>query len=385
VYVLVALGQIAIDLYLPSFADIATHLNTTPGGVKLTMTLFLIGYSLSQLIYGPLSDRWGRRPVLLTGIAIFLAGCLGSIYSTSINELLISRLVQGLGIGASNVLARAILRDTFEGRELVRKFSYVGLAWVTVPIIAPVIGGYIQDYFAWRMNFVLLGILAATVWIVVLFSLPETKNLEELHSIHPKAIANNYLKLLSHKSSLGYILSAFPLYGVFVSLYTAGPFLLLTGLKLTPVQFGWMMVIASSGFLIGSFLNTLFLYRWEPKKAIWTGLLSALAISGIMFSIAVSGLFDVSSIIAPMFFLFLSIALIYPNCLSGGLSAFPQLAGSASALFGCSAFLGGVLTSAVISALSDRTQLDFTIIVLIQCVMAFLLLWNFVLKKQHRV
>jgi Bcr/CflA subfamily drug resistance transporter len=369
VLLLVALGQFAIDIYLPSFPAMMTDLHTDKSSIQLTLACFLLGFAFSQLIYGPFSDRFGRRKVLLIGLAIFIIGAIGASLARSVSFLIGMRLVQGLGIGAANVLCRAILRDMYKGKELAKKIATLGVLWVLSPIVAPVIGGYIQEYTGWRGNFLFLICLVGLVWLWCLFFLPETKDPSQIQSIHPRAIIKNYLVLLSNRPFVGYVLVDFFLYGIFSAFYVAGPFLLQVVLKISPIMFGWLMLIISFGYMIGTYINIHALHHWEPKQIVKCGLASIFVISSITLAIAWHN-FNVTTIVLPLAFLFCAIALLFTNCISICLSFFHHLAGSASALWGFLAYLGGTLTTFVMSVLQEKSQSPLNIVIFALCILA---------------
>lgn len=383
VLLLVALGQFAIDIYLPSLPAMVADLHTDKSSVQLTLTFFLVGFAISQLIYGPFSDRFGRRKILLIGLAIFIIGAIGASLAQSVSFLIGMRLVQGFGIGAANVLCRAILRDMYKGKELAKKVSGLGVLWVLSPIVAPVIGGYIQEYAGWRMNFLFLICLVSLVWLWCIFFLPETKDPAQIQSIHPREIIKNYALLLSSRPFMGYVLVDFFLYGIFSAFYVAGPFLLQKVLKMSPIMFGWMMLIISFGYMVGTYINIRVLHYFEPKKVIKLGLVSIFVISSITLLVAWSGIFNIIAIVLPLSILFCAMALIFTNCISICLSFFHHLAGSASALWGFLAYLGGTLATIAMSVLPEKSQVPLNLVIFTMCILAiFSVCWgNFYAPK----
>jgi MFS transporter, DHA1 family, multidrug resistance protein len=381
VLLLVALGQFAIDIYIPSFPSMVIALDTSNKMIQVSLTFFLVTFAFSQLIYGPLSERFGRRKVLCFGLVLFLIGAFWSSITNSISAFLISRAIQGLGIGAANVLARAILRDLYSGKELAKKVTYLGMVWVSSPIIAPVIGGYFEQYLGWRANFVFLMLFVGSILIWVLFNLPETKDLSQLHSIHPKTIAKNYWTLLKNRSCMGYIIADFFVYGMFSAFYVAGPFLLQTRLKLSAVEFGWMMLIISMGYFIGSFFNTRIIHHFPVKRAIGCGLCIVVIVSGIMTTLAIFGFMNLKVIVAPLFFTFFGMGFIFTNCIAGCLSVYPNLAGNASALWGFFAYTGGTASTFAMSLFEARTQLPLSLVLLAQSILVLIVLITMVFRN----
>src|SRR6185437_8133200 len=155
---LVVICQTAIDLYLPSLPIMVSDLKSNPVMMQFSIPVFLIGCAVSQMIYGPCSDYVGRKPILMVGITIFICGTFICIFSHSIFILLLGRLTQGIGISAASTLSRALSRDIFHGVKLAKTFSYIAIAWSLVPMLAPILGSYIQYYSNWRFNFIFLAI-----------------------------------------------------------------------------------------------------------------------------------------------------------------------------------------------------------------------------------
>lgn len=369
---LVTLGQFAIDIYLPSLPSMVRDLATTRNLVQQTLSVFLIGFAVAQLVYGPISDRFGRRKVLLVGLLIFIVGAIGATFAHSIKFLIIMRLIQGIGISAANVLCRAILRDLYEGAELAKKVTFLGVLWVLSPIIAPVLGGYIEAYWGWRMNFAFLALFVCLIWIWSFFFLTETKDPATRQSIHPIAIGKNYAKLFSSRLFMGYVLTDFFLYGVFSSFYVAGPFLLQKVLGVSPILFGWLMLIISGGYLLGSFFNIRLIHRLEPIRVIKIGFSSIFVVSLGMVLISASGILTISSLVVPCSLLFCGIALIFTNCIGLSLSIFPLLGGSASAVWGFFAYLGGTFATSTIAYLPERSSVTLSLSFFVLCSLAFL-------------
>jgi Bcr/CflA subfamily drug resistance transporter len=381
VLLLVALGQFAIDIYIPSFPSMVVAMDTSKKMIQLSLTFFLVTFACSQLIYGPLSERFGRRKVLCFGLIIFLIGAFWSAVTSSISAFLISRAMQGIGIGAANVLVRAILRDIYSDKELAIKVNYLGMVWVSSPIIAPVIGGYFEQYLGWRANFVFLILLVGMILIWAIFRLPETKDPSELHSIHPKMISKNYWTLLTNRFCMGYTLADFFVYGMFSAFYVAGPFLLQNRLKLSAVEFGWVMLIISMGYLIGSFSNMRIIRYFPARRMIISGLFITGIVSAIMVMLAMRGFMNLKVIVMPLFFMFLGMGFIFTNCIAGALSIYPNLAGHASALWGFFAYAGGTIATFVMSLLETNTQLPLSLLLFVQIILAAIVLITMVFRN----
>lgn len=385
VLLLITLGQFAVDIYLPSMPAMVPALNATKSQVQLTLTFFLVGFAASQLVYGPLSERFGRRWVLITGLTIFIASAISASLTDSIETLIWMRLAQGFGIGAANVLCRAILRDLFHDKELAKKIALLGILWVTSPIVAPVIGGYFETHFGWRMNFIFLSVFVGIVWLWTLFCLPETKDPSEIHSIHPKTMGKNYWKLLTSRPFMGYVLADALLYGMFSSFYVAGPFLLQKDLGLSPIAFGWTMLIISAGYLLGTTVNMRLVHHHDQLKMIRAGVIGVIIVSVGLFATATFGVFDLVSFVGFLFLIFFGLAFIFTNCIAKSLAIFPNLAGVASGIWGFFAYLGGALATSVMTLLPEKTQLPLSSAFVLEAVLAALaLFWGLHISRHKR-
>lgn len=375
ILLLIAIGQTSIDIYLPSLPSMADFFNTTPILIQLTLSAFLVGFSISQLFYGPLSDCYGRKPVLLSGLSIYSLSGLLCLLSTSIELFLICRILQGIGIGAASVLSRAIMRDVFEGKTLIKVASYAAIAWALVPIMAPLLGGYIQFYTNWQINFVCLVLFSTILGIIIFKWMPETQAIENRQSLKMRLVLSNYLTLLSSRVFLGNILCISILFGVFIAFSASSPFLLQTQLHLSPITYGWSIMLVSTGYLLSSYLNSRLSQKILVKKIILAGFIIFLVSSLFLFLFAFAHIFNLMTILVPMFFIFFGVGLIYSNCIAGCMKLFPHIAGSAGAIYGFLVFLGGSLASTLISHFPMRTAKPLAIIIGLQMIISLSIYW----------
>lgn len=367
ILLLTVIGQTAVDIYLPSLPSMVHDLNTTATIIQLSLTTFLIGFAVSQLIYGPLSDRYGRKPILLIGLIIFLTGTLICVFSTHVDWLLIGRIIQGLGVGAASMMSRAISRAIFEGKALAKISAYVAMSWAVIPILAPLLGSYIQTYLGWRYNFGLLMLIALLLIISVTILMPETRA-DHVKTSQASPLIT-YKLLLSNKVFLKYILCVMILYGIFVDFNIAGPFLLQNIFSQSVVAYGWWVVLVASGYIIGSYLSSRLIYYLDSHRIISIGILGLLIFSVLMSILAIVKIQSLFILVIPMFFILGCSGLVYPQCISESLSPFPKIAGSAGALFGFMVFLGGSLASAIISHLSENNVIPLASMILVQVIL----------------
>ena len=310
-------------------------------------------------------------------------GAIWSSITNSITALLISRAIQGLGIGAANVLCRAILRDLYIGKELAKKVSYFGIIWVTSLLIAPIIGGYFEQYFSWRMNFIFLALFVAAFLIWALLKLPETKDPSKQHAIHPKEIAKSYWTIIKNQLCMGYILTASIIFAMFSAFYVTGPFLLQNLLGMTPISFGWTMLSIFTGYFLGSLINTRLIHRFSSKRAICIGLITSSLASMTMLILALLGFMNIGVIVLPLSLFFLGMGLIFTNSISGSLSSFPNLVGHTSALWGCFTYAGGMLATVVIALFEERNQIPLALTLFIGSILIVVVLTTMVFRKPN--
>ncbi len=373
ILILIIMGQASIDIYIPSLPHMASDFAISGTWVKATLVVYLVGFAVSQLFYGPLSDYYGRRKILMLGLSIYSIASLLCLSSHSITSLLLFRALQGIGIGAASVLSRAIMRDVFDGVELMQVASYTAIAWAIVPIIAPVIGGYIQAYIGWRANFLLM----AAFGVIMLLSTSKwlTETLPADHRIVPrfKPILSNYKRILSNPNFIRNIACVILLYSVIITFNMIGPFLLQSKLKLSAIGFGWASLLVASGYLFGSYINSKLLNKIVPSIIIRFGFLILLSSAILMTVIGLKGHINLTVVLAPMFFIMFGIGFIYANCIAGCLKPFPDIAGTAGALYGFLVFCGGGIAGSIVSKFSDLTQLPLAVTIFSLSVLALAL------------
>ena len=255
IILLTAMSHVTADLYLPSFYAIMQELNTDDSFVQMSMSLFMFGFAISQLIYGPLSDALGRRPPLIAGLILCLTGSLICCYASSIEMLNIGRFVQGLGVGSATVLGRAIMRDCFSGNRLIRYFSYLGSTVIIVMASAPLVGGYIQQFFDWRMNFAFLAFYTMLVLIGTYFLIPETHKNPSVEYIKISHFINSAKTILLNKEFIGYTCCLALAYAGFLIWLSAGTILLEKGMRIGPIGVGWLIFTEGVFYAIGAWIN----------------------------------------------------------------------------------------------------------------------------------
>ncbi len=330
----VALGPLATDLYLPSLPSIGRAFDVGVGEAQLTLSVFLVGFAFSQLIYGPLSDRFGRRPVMLSGILIFLAASIFCAFAWSLEALLVGRLLQSLGICAGPVLGRAVVRDAWGADRSARILSYTGSAMALAPAVGPIIGGFLEAAFGWRSSFHALSVFAVLLLAFVFLRLPETNRKPDLSALRPLRIAGNFLVLLRHRSYLGYMLiGALSYAGLFVFI-SGSSFLLIGDLGLSPQAYGLSFAAVICGYILGSFASGRFGERFGRERMLTLGVAAATLSACLGIGLALFGVLAVWSVVGATALYFLAAGFTFPNAVAGALRHYPHMAGAASSLMG---------------------------------------------------
>lgn len=249
VLLLMILLQTTTNQYIPSLPAITEYFHSTVESIQLTLSLFMLGLCFSHLIYGPLSDKIGRRPPLMLGIGVSILGSLCCFLAPSVLVLMLGRFLQGFGIGCCNSVGRSLVRDLFTDRILAKIGSYVGVISIFILAVSPTFGGYIQEHAGWRANFLFLFVFGIIVWILAVLVLPETNKNLNPNALRIRVMTRNYLILLKSRVFLGYTLCAcFACAGI-VSYLTIAPFLFQNVLGLTPLEFGQLTFLLLGPFV----------------------------------------------------------------------------------------------------------------------------------------
>nr|VFK20787.1 MAG: MFS transporter, DHA1 family, bicyclomycin/chloramphenicol resistance protein [Candidatus Kentron sp. LPFa]VFK34742.1 MAG: MFS transporter, DHA1 family, bicyclomycin/chloramphenicol resistance protein [Candidatus Kentron sp. LPFa] len=326
-----ALGPISITLYTPSMSAIAAELGATLPAVQNTLALFLLGFGGGHLFIGPISDRFGRRPVILVGMALYGLAGLVCAQTTSIEEMQIARFCQGLLACSGSLIARAVVRDRFEGVKALRMFSFIGTIVALAPALGPFVGGQLQVWFGWRATFY---VLAGFGFLLLFFCgvFLRESNINPVVGFSPLRLARTYGGLLRHRSYMGTVfLVGFTFAGFFAN-HNFLPFLLIGELGIRPNYFGLLVVFIASAFAMGSFLVGRSGEKLSARTLVITGTLVSLL--GGLSMILLSGELTIIRVVVPMMIFGLGFGLITPPAINIALAPFPLAAGSASAMLG---------------------------------------------------
>ncbi len=326
---------------------------------QASITAYALGYGLSQLVWGPLSDRWGRRPTALTGLALFSLASLLLVVVSGFAPFLIMRLIQGIGAGCGTSVSRACLRDVFSDRLLTRAMSFVAMSYALALGLAPFLGGLIARVAPWRVDFLLLSLLGAATAGVLSRGLREPRRLaptQRRAGLGVGEIALGYGRLARDSRFLVPALIATFGTGLMVVYSAVSPFDFEEGFGFSPSQFGAISLSLSVPYLVGAAVVSRWVMGLGQERLLRGGLGAVLAGAGLMLALGVAGRFDADSLLPPMLVITLGAGLLVPIGLAMPMQAFPAQAGQASALTGFLQQEGSGLLVALAVWIPDTTQ-----------------------------
>lgn len=350
---LTAIGPFSIDMYLPAFPDIARGLNTSVSKVMLSLSSFFIGISAGQLIYGPLLERFGRKKPLYAGLIIYLLASIGCALSTTVDALIMFRLLQALGGCAGMVAARAMVRDLFEVKENAKIFSLLMLVVAVSPILAPTLGGYITAGFGWRYVFAMLIVVALIIIIGVYFLLPESRKPDPNFSLKPGSIINIFSVIIRHPQFYTYALTGAISSAGLYAYISGSPHVFMELFEVSEQQYGWIFALIAMGLIGASQVNTVLLKNYRSEQIIKRALGLQSFVGIILAIITYTGRGELFITIFLIFIFLGCQGFIFPNSSALSLAPFGQNAGSASALLGAVQMFIGAGVSALVSFLQN--------------------------------
>ena len=362
---LTAMGPLAIDMYLPSLPAIGEDLLATPAQTQGTVAAFLAGMAIGQFFYGPASDRMGRRPPILLGVAIFVMASVACALATSPELLLVGRFAQAMGACAGGVVSRAVVRDRFGHTDTARMLSLMMLIMGLAPIFAPLLGGFLLGFGGWQSNFWFMTAFGLAVGLASLLRLRESRSEATAIQASTENPFQSYVALLRQPRLVGYALSG-ALNGATLFTYiSASPELLIGAYKIPPAAFGWFFGVNAFGVIGANQMNRLLLRRMTPDQVLARSSLVALGFAVALVVAAASGIGERWSVLPLLFLLLASYGFMQGNTMAGALNVDPLRAGSTSALLGGVSFGMGALASAVAGAFQDGTPRPMAIVMLV--------------------
>ncbi|HKR45600.1 MAG TPA: multidrug effflux MFS transporter [Paraburkholderia sp.] len=330
-------GQLAIDIYVPALPAMARYFATSPQAIQSSVSVYLAAYAFGQLIFGPISDALGRKRVLAFGLVIYTLGCLLSLAAPNLETFVLARCLQGFGIAATNLLAKAIITDSFAGTALMHAFTYMSITWGLAPIIAPVIGAHLQELFGWKACLVFLLVYSLVMW-ALLWRFRET--LRQPVRLEPRTLIANAGKVLASPVFQSCFLAQGLCYSILLVFNVVGPFMVQNTLHRPPTFFGYLALGIGLMYFLGGLSNRLHGPRLPtPEQRLRVGARVMAGAAIVMLVLALTVGLRVWTLAVPVLVMGLCAGAMYPTLMAKGNSLFPHIAGLTSAILGCALLL----------------------------------------------
>ncbi|WP_420405215.1 Bcr/CflA family multidrug efflux MFS transporter [Nisaea sp.] len=352
---LAAFAPMSIDMYLPALPEIARDLAVPAREVQATLAVFLAGFSGGMLIYGPISDRFGRRPVLLAGIALFIVSSLACMLVAEIDGLIAARLVQAIGGGAASILARTVVRDLYPPSEAAGVLSLMMMLTTLAPILAPLAGAALLEFADWRAIFATLFIFGSLAFILVVLMLPETYSHEERGAISLMQALGAYRYILADPPAFGLTVASASIFGGLFAYISGSSFVYIEFFGLTPAHYAMLFAINSVAIMVTAFFNSRLTKLFELKSLLCAGVLIAAAAGLYLVILERSGVAGPYSVMAGLMVFVAMVPILGANGTALLMARYPKNAGAAAATLGAAQFGGGAVAAMAVGALHDGT------------------------------
>ena len=367
--ILTAVGQMTQTMYVPSIGHMAGEFLVSASSLQAVMACYLIPYGLSQFVYGTLSDRLGRKPIIIAGLIIYILGTLVALFAHEYEWFLAGSFIQGLGIGCGGAMSRTLTRDVFSGAELHKVNSLISMCVIFSPLLAPVLGGYLTESFGWRSSYMFLALFGIAVVITMMTSFDETLPVEKRRY---ERVTDSYRYVLSDRRFQGYLICLVATFSG-VAIFEAAAGVLLGGvLALPATTVSLLFVLPIPGYLFGAALSSVIASKRNEKSALKFGLIS------IMFGslvVLIPGLFDKTTaltLIGGATIYFLGAGILFPAATTGALSPLPYHAGTGGAVLGGMQNLGAGLATLGASAIPTTNQMPLGALMLLMSLLALI-------------
>lgn len=358
--VLIGLPRITLDMHLPALPAMADYFHTRDSQLQLILTLYTLGSAISLLVSGPLTDRFGRRPVLLAGLFTYVVATVACALADSLGVLIIARLFQALGGCCTTVIGRVIVRDYFDRHEQARLLGLISMAMAVSPMAAPVLGSLLLPLVNWRGLFVLLGLIGTVLYLVVYRRLPETRP-PEVAAAPPSNLLRIYAQLLRDRYFLRYSLAIGCVYSTYFPFISESSALLQRGFHLTATAYALVFAATISGYMLGANLFRRLVQRFEPDRLI-NAAIALNVLGSLLLALATLALPQQwLAIVLPMVVIMVSVGMVIPACQLSVLQPYGAIAGTASGLFFFTQMFLTALSSWVTGLLSNGTSLPLVI------------------------
>lgn len=380
-----AFAPLSIDMYLPSFPLLTQAFHTDASRVQLTLSAFLLGFGFSPLVYGPLADRFGRRPVLLGAAVLYIVASALCAVAIDIEHLIALRFLQALGAGAGPVIVRAIIRDLYTHEEAARTMSLMMVIVGAAPMLAPSIGGILLVEFGWRSIFWVLSGFGLVCIVLVQLALRESLPAQFRRPLAFKSTLGGYASLLTNARYLGFVLTGSLLFAGMFAYLSGSPFVFIELFGVSERFYGVLFALNVGGMVLMATVNSRLVRRHGPRKMLKAGVVIVALTGIVLLIVGFSGANSLPVVVASLFPLFCALSLVAPNATASALQDFPHMAGTASALAGALQFGLGALTGALVGVWHDGTALPMMVTVGLCALASATLYLVLVVRRERRM
>jgi DHA1 family bicyclomycin/chloramphenicol resistance-like MFS transporter len=360
-----AFPPVTTDIYLPALPELTQGLGGTIGEGQATLAVYFVGLGMGQLLYGPWSDRIGRRPTMLIGAAVYLLASVGCALATSMGQMIVLRFLQAVGACSGVVVATAVVRDRFGHRESARILSMLLTLRGVGPLVAPLAGGLIVTWWGWRAIFWAVTVFGLVLAASVFWGLKESRTDAVAARARMESPLAAYRAALRDSRIRGYMLTSGLNFSCMFAWIAAAPYLVIGVYKVPALYFGWIFGANAAGFMIAAQLNRRLLQRYRPDDILPFGAIGAGLAAGVLLFDVLTASGGAAGIFIPLFLVVASIGFVSTNATAGGLAVDPSRSGAVSALFGVSQFAVAGLTTAAAASLSRQPAVGMAAMIMI--------------------
>jgi DHA1 family bicyclomycin/chloramphenicol resistance-like MFS transporter len=382
---LVALGPLSTDMYLPALPAMRRAFAASVESIQLTLSLYLIGFALAQLFCGPLADRFGRKPVIVSGMILFLLATVGCAFATSIEEILVLRVVQAVGACVGPVLGRTMVRDVYGPAKAVPVLSYLASIMAVAPAVAPILGGLLLARFDWPSVFIGLAVFALIIALFYSLLIPETLAAEHKQSIQILPVLRNFKVLLHDRIFLSYTLCGSLGFAGLFTYISGAPFVLIEYFKVPEAHFGYYFFLIVLGYIGGSFLSGRLGNKVAGSTLLFRGCALACACAAVCLLLPILNIHNLTALLIPATGYAAALGLIMPQSTNGALKHYPHMAGTASSLLGFTQMGTAAVAGMVFGQLHRGDDVAMNAIIGVLGVSCLLCYWFVLPSSEKRV